>query len=164
VYSKNSSGTAGSDRGWVDQVSYSSAAYANWAATFGLTGNAALPETDVEGDGLGNLQEFAFNLNPNQPGVPVLTPGTGTAGLPLIRLVGSGSARHLAIEFIRRKNGGVLYTPQFADSPGTGNWQPALVPAVVTSIDANWERVVVEDNAEIGTRTRRFGRVLIANP
>ncbi len=38
--------------------------FARWAAGFGLTGADAAPEADPEGDGLANLQEYAYQLNP----------------------------------------------------------------------------------------------------
>ena len=47
-----------------------------------FTGNNALPETDYDKDGPTNLQEFAFNLNPTQPGVPVLVPGPAPLACP----------------------------------------------------------------------------------
>ena len=94
--------------------------------------------------------------------MPVLTPGTGTAGLPVIRFIGTGSAQHLSIEFVRRKTGGILYTPQFNNTPDAASWQSATAPPVVTSIDANWERVIVEDLATTGANTTRFGRVLVS--
>ncbi len=164
VYAKDASGSAGSDRGWLDQVTFTSTAYSTWATSFGLTGNGALPDTVLAGDGLTNLQKFAYNLPPTQAGAPTLVPGTGTAGLPIIRFVGTGNDRRLVVEFIRRKTGGVLYIVQFADSLAANEWEPATLPPVVTSIDATWERVVVEDQATLGGNPGRFGRVLTAKP
>ena len=39
--------------------------YDNWATTNGLTGNDALPDSDPEGDGVTNLEEFALDGDPN---------------------------------------------------------------------------------------------------
>ena len=122
------------------------------------------PNDDPDGDGLANFAEYAFNLYPLLPGLPVLTPGTGTAGLPAIQLVGTGPNAHLAVEFVRRKAGTVLYTVEFTNSLDPGSWQPATAPPVVTSIDANWERVVIEDQVTVGGAAKRFGRVMAAKP
>jgi hypothetical protein len=108
--------------------------------------------------------EFAYNLNPNTPATPTLTPGTGTAGLPSIHLPGTGADRHLVIEYVRRKAGGVIYTPQFGNTPAGASRQSATAPPVVTSIDATWERVMVEDTVAVGGTTRRFGSVLVTKP
>ena len=82
----------------------------------------------------------------------------------MVRLIGSGNAQYLSIEFVRRKSGGILYTPQFASTPDAASWQTATAPPVVTSIDATWERVIVEDFATTGANTTRFGRVLVSKP
>ena len=52
------------------------------------------PTQDNDKDGTYNLAECAFNLNPTQPDIAALKPGTGTAGLPSIRLTGAGNAQH----------------------------------------------------------------------
>ena len=51
------------------------------------TGDAA-DLVDPDHDDLVNLLERAFNLNPTQPGRPILLADTGTSGLPLIRRAG----------------------------------------------------------------------------
>ena len=88
---------------------------------FGTT--AYGPTQDNDKDGANNLAEWAFNLNPTRPDIAALTPGTGTAGLPSIRLTGTGNAQHLTVEFVRRKNAGLTYTVQFANSPGGASFQ-----------------------------------------
>ena len=64
---------------------------------------------------------------------------------------------------MRRKNAGLTYT-ECANAPGAANWQAAVNAPVVAPIDANWERVVVEDVATVGANTTRFGRVLVSKP
>ena len=92
------------------------------------TGNAA-DSADPDKDGLVNLLEHAFNLNPNQAALPILTAGTGTAGLPLIRRTGQPPV--FSIEYLRRKastNPGLTYTPQFSTGltgSGIEGWSTA---------------------------------------
>ena len=119
---------------------------------------------DIDKDGANNLAEWAFNLNPTRPDIAALTPGTGTAGLPSIRLTGSGSAQHLTVEFVRRKNAGLTSTVQFANSPAGASFLPAVNAPTVTPIDANWERVIVDDNVTTGDQAIRFGRVRVTAP
>ncbi len=103
-------------------------------------------------------------LNPTRPDIAVLRPGTGTAGLPVARLTGSAGNQRLTIEFVRRKNAGLTYTVQFANSPAGASFQPAVNTPTVTPIDANWERVIVEDNVTTGDQALRFGRVRVTSP
>jgi hypothetical protein len=73
-----------------------------------------------------------------------LIPGTGTAGLPHVRVIGSAMNRKLRVEFVRRKSGGLVYVAQ--KNPGlTGVWLPMVATPVVTSLDAQWDRVVIEE-------------------
>ena len=129
---------------------------------FGTT--AYGPTQDNDKDGANNLIEWAFNLNPAQPDIAALTPGTGTAGLPVARLTGSAGNQRLTIEFVRRKNVALTYTVQFANSPAGASFLPAANAPTVTPIDANWERVIVEDNVTIGDPVVRFGRVRVSAP
>lgn len=120
---------------------------------------------DADGDTLVNFSEYAYNLDPRQPSASVLTSGSGTSGMPHLSLVGSGSTGRLRIEFLRRKSStapGLTYIPEFTSTLATGGWG-TVAPVQVTSIDANWERVVVEDLPGIGL-PRRFGRVRITEP
>ena len=60
--------------------------FQQWTSDSGLTGNNALIGSDPDGDGLTNLQEFAFGLHPSNPTLrkTYYTPGnnTFTTGLP----------------------------------------------------------------------------------
>ena len=128
------------------------------------TGNAA-DSFDPDHDGLLNLLERAFNLNPNQPALPILTSGTGTTGLPLIRRTGQPLV--FSIQYLRRKasaNSGLTYTPQFSSSlteSGPGGWVTAIGTETVQSIDAEWERVTIEE--DVSGQPKRFGRVKVSS-
>lgn len=124
------------------------------------TGNAADSE-DPDKDGLINLLERAFNLNPNQTALPILTTDTGMSGLPLIRRTGQPPV--FSIQYLRRKastNSGLTYTPQFS-SALVGDWSPFSGVETVQSIDSEWERVTVEVN--VTGQPKRFGRVKVVS-
>jgi uncharacterized repeat protein (TIGR03803 family) len=141
-------------------------AFPTWAATQFSTpqlANALVsgPGADPDNDGLVNLLEHAFNLNPLISGNPILVSNTGLSGLPLISSTGSGASLRLRLEYLRRKaatHPGLSYTPQFS-STLTGIWSAATGPETVQSIDSEWERVTVEEPAS--GSDKRFGRVMV---
>ena len=124
----------------------------------------ALSPAPRDGDGANNPAEWAFNLNPTRPDIAALMPGTGTAGMPVARLTGSAGNQRLTIEFVRRKNAGLTYTVQFANTPAGAGFLSAVNAPTVTPIDANWERAVVEDSVTTGDQAIRFGRVRVTAP
>ena len=93
---------------------------------------------DIDKDGANHLAEWAFNLNPTRPDNAALTPGTDIAGL--------------------------TYTVRFANSPAGASFVSAVNAPTVTPIDANWERVIVEDDVTTGDQAIRFGRVRVSSP
>jgi hypothetical protein len=131
---------------------------ATWAAGYGLTGADVSATATPASDGINNLLKYAFNLNPIQSDVRVLTAGTGNAGLPLITW-GEGGA--LRFEFLRRKGAGLTYTPQLSGSVAAGTWQPAAAIPTITNVDAEWERVVVVEPLPAEMKTRVFARLLV---
>jgi hypothetical protein len=132
-----------------------SSPFESWAS--GLPVGQAGPTQTPQNDGVTNLEKFAFNMNPLTADSRRLTVGAnGTAGLP----GGAMAAGKLRIEFLRRKastNPGITYTAQFGSDFVGWTDIPVGTPAG-TSIDENWERVVVDDPAG---GTARFGRVKV---
>lgn len=120
---------------------------------------------DPDKDGVANLLERAFNLNPLQPGVPIVDPVTGTFGLPFTSRTSTLNGPRLTITYIRLKastNPGITYVPEFSSSLGAGSWSSDYSGISVESIDANWERVTVIDNPSV-TPSTRFGRVRVVS-
>lgn len=120
---------------------------------------------DPDGDGIVNLLEFAFDLDPNFPEPAVMVAGTGLRGLPLIRLEpGADSDERVTVEFVRRTAGsgaGLTYAAQFTSDLGVG-WQTGGTE-VVTAINERWERVKVTDDVAVGGAVpSRFARVLVS--
>jgi len=69
------------------------------------------------------------------------------------------------IEFLRRRGDtGLTYTPEACSAltaGGPDGWQPMTAEETVVPIDADWERVIVEDSVTVGTHPRRFLRLRI---
>lgn len=123
------------------------------------------PNVDPEHDGVSNLLEWAFNLNPLVSDRRWLTAGTGTSGLPRITPIGSGADRRLRVEYLRRKSASapeLVYQVEFGGGFSVADWSTATSPEKVTSIDDNWERVVQEDT--VTGSSLRFGRMRISHP
>ena len=132
------------------------------------------PLADPDGDGITNLQEYAFNLDPTFAEPAVMTANTGLRGLPLIRLeaIAATADTRLTVEYVRRTaagGGGLTYTVQFANdvSPAAAGtpdgWQGGGSETAV-SINPRWERVKVTDSVPVGGTggaARRFARVVV---
>ncbi|MCU0776062.1 MAG: choice-of-anchor D domain-containing protein, partial [Akkermansiaceae bacterium] len=129
------------------------------AANSSLTGDDALPSAIPFNDGVENLLKYAFNMNLSGPDARSLVPGSGTAGLPSLGLTGSGASTMMRVEFLRRKGSGLVYTPKRSSTLAPGSFVPMSGSPVVTSIDANWERVVVEESANPATLPQSFAIV-----
>ena len=128
----------------------------NWGNTPHSKRNAS---DDANGNGISNLMEFAFNMSPTASGKTVtLTPGTGTSGLPATSVI-TPATPTLRTEYLRRKNSRLNYKLRFSDDLAT--WVDAVASPTVTSINSDWERVVMQDTAGSG-RKKRFSRVEVS--
>lgn len=160
--------TGVSAEGSTKFVTFAIGTKAAWTASYYagddlIAGAVSGDESDSDMDGIKLLLEYAFNLNPISADFKILEAGNGTYGLPLINLVPSGTESVLQIEYIRRKastNPQINYFPEFASSLTTGQWE-VQTAETVTSIDANWERVVVTDSTDLSIENQRFGRVRV---
>jgi hypothetical protein len=119
-----------------------------------------LASVDSDGDGLNDLLEFACNLDTTRADRRPLTEATGTSGLPAVRLDNSTTPARLRIEFLRRKDAaavGIAYEPQW--SSDFTSWSSGAATTQVTSVDDQWERVVITDPSP---GTRRFSRLAVS--
>ena len=152
--------------GTTQFVTFAIGTKASWTATYYagddlFVGTVSGDESDSDMDGIELLLEYAFNLNPISADFKILEEGDGTYGLPLIKLIPSGTESVLQIEYIRRKastNPQIRYFPEFKSSLAGGEWE-VQTAKTVTSIDGDWERVVVSDLIDTSTSSQRFGRV-----
>ena len=119
------------------------------------------PLADFDGDGIVNLLEYAFHLDPIFNEQKTLETDTGYRGLPLVRKEVIEDEERLTIEFLRRKNSNgaaLTYTHEF--SSDLGEWE-TVGTVNVTSINERWERVKVADAVTRKQSPSRFGRVRV---
>ncbi len=133
-------------------------------AALGASPVQRAPSADFDGDGVSNLLEWAFNLDPAARDAATLTPVTGIRGLPVVTLVGSGSSRRLRVELVRLSttvNPILRYGVEFSSGMTPADWSESGRIVAVGRIDDYWERVVVEDSQE--GRPARFARVKVTH-
>lgn len=119
------------------------------------------PMADFDKDGITNLLEFAFHLDPIFNEQKTLDAATGIRGMPLVRKEMIDNEERLTIEYLRRKNSNgaaLTYLHQF--SSNLDDWQ-TVGTVNVTSLNDRWERVKVIDALTREQSPRRFGRVRV---
>lgn len=136
---------------------------ATFRSANGLPVNGSGDLAEPAGDGVSNLEKYAFNMIGEGAGqassvstsnVSVLTPGS-TAGLPRLGIVNG----RLTITYIIRSASsdlGITYIPQFGDSPASLAFNP-LAGVSTVILDANLERVTVTDSVAAPSRFARVG-------
>jgi surface-anchored protein len=137
-------------------VTFAIGTLATWRATHFagldlLDEAVGTPAADPDGDGLSNLQEYAFNTHPLTPSSVPWTP----------RIEDVLGVKRFTVEFLRRKsstNPQITYIPEFSSTLVPGDWQ-ATGTATVTPVDATWERVKVTDALPV--EGRRYARVRV---
>jgi hypothetical protein len=133
------------------------------AETAGLSGEDAMATATPRFDGTANLLKYAFNMSLVAPDTSVLVEGSGSRGLPAIRYVSVDGNGFLRLEYVRRKNSGLTYTPWKSTNLSPGSWLPLSSVPVFSTIDDSWERVVYLESMAAGEASG-FGRVDIALP
>ncbi|NNM30975.1 MAG: hypothetical protein HKO57_15760, partial [Akkermansiaceae bacterium] len=147
--------------------------YEQWASTCGLSGAAAGLFANDDGDRWANLVEFMFNLDPTVDDCGIYDPAAavgadGPSGLPWLSLpTRPGGENGLRVVFLRRKGAaaeGYTSIVQFSsDLTGVApdGWVDFTGSETVESIDADWERVIIDDPFSSATHPGRFGRVKV---
>ena len=128
--------------------------YPAWAAEYGLVGGEL---GDDDGDGLENLLEFAFGLDPLRASA-VDSPG---GGLPELGMGDDGAVRVLSIVYLRRTGAGLNYAAQVSEDLGDlAGWEPAAGSEIIVPLGAGWERATIE--IPIEGEHRLFARVKVS--
>ena len=136
-------------------------AFDSAAAAAGLTGALAEPRADPAADGIPNLLRHAFNVPLNSGTTPVITPSTGTSGLPLVSVFSpDGPLVRVRVEFVRRKGAGIAYEPQTL-GPSDGEWRALDIEPEVIAVDGSWERVIYDTQVNAGASPSILARVLV---
>jgi hypothetical protein len=154
AYLKDESKTSGSDRAWLDQMSWQAAAaattYQTWATGYNLTADNALETANPAGDGVSNLVKYALGLNPHQA---ALTPTDGThAGLPLLERTGN------SVKFTFIKDPAKTDVSYGVEASGDlATWQPVTTGVVETPLTGTLVRVEVT----LPVAGRRFCRLRV---
>ena len=136
-----------------------------WRKThFDQIGNTGIAAdlADPDDDGIANLLERAFNLDPIDPDNSILPANNGTTGMPRITHSVGPAGNILTLQYLRRvsaTNQDLTYVPQV--SSDLASWSAPSEFETVESIDGEWERVTIQDRAS-GT-TKRFARVRVEN-
>jgi hypothetical protein len=133
--------------------------YQQWAFEHDVNGSSESQLADEDGDGVAQLLEYAFNLDPTEADSALYHPASHpSSGLPRMMLVPTDPVgQQLVIQYLRRKSvAGLSYTPQFSSTLDL--FINATELPIVESINTDWERVTIGDN---GSGSPRFGRVRI---
>ncbi|MBI2926929.1 MAG: hypothetical protein HYY24_14635 [Verrucomicrobia bacterium] len=109
---------------------------------------------DPDGDGIINLLEYAFDLEPKTP---------SRLGLPTGRLQDEGSGRRLLLSFTRRRTAAdVAYSVQV--SGDLSHWVEASGFSPIGTNDlVSAERVTLRDDAPVNSAATRFVRVAVTH-
>jgi hypothetical protein len=102
----------GTNRVMTSSPSNAAAALTNWAAAQGQTGNNGLPTATPFNDDVSNLLKYAFNMPLDGPRTHTFVPGSGAGGLPLSTTSLSGPTPIFHVQYLRRRNSGLVYTPR----------------------------------------------------
>jgi hypothetical protein len=139
--------------------------FASWQRLYFSPAEIAIPATggplaDYDQDGIGNLLEFALNLDPTFHDSVTMT-ATGVSGLPLAKIESISPSAYLTLEFVRRTSSGgsgVTTVAEFSNDLIT--WT-ASGSETVTALNSRWERVKTVDSVAAVAAVKRFTRVKV---
>ncbi len=113
---------------------------------------------DPDGDGLGNLLEYALGLDPRS---------AGTAGLPVVGVGRFGTGQNLTLTYTRLIAAtDVTYLAQVSGDLSTWTTGADIVETLSTTnnADGRTQTVVVRDLTQMSAASSRFIRLLVTRP
>lgn len=134
---------------------------------FGFLAESGIPadqrgaSDDPDEDGVDNLLEYAFGMDPAAADGGHLEAG-GSSGLPRVEVTEEGEQPLLTVEFVRKRNSGLTYIPEY--SATLDGFEPLGGTETVTPINAEWERVTVIEPEPVEPPKRAFVRVRVVSP
>lgn len=130
------------------------ASFEEWIVEHQLSGSNADPSADPDGDGITNLLEYAFALDPAVASL---------AGLPSVGRMWDQAAEYLTITFQRRTGSlDLRYVPEFGEDLLSWSAEAAVqVGAAAPAGDGILELVTVRDTVPLTESSRRFGRIRV---
>jgi len=136
----------------------------NWRMThFGAASNSgdAADSFDYDHDGIVNLLEFAFMMDPRSGNIPhAMT--LEEFGMPLGEMADDNGTERFRLRFLRRKDQpGLTYRCHFGSDPGSMTL--STTPANIVESNSVAEIVEVWDTASGPGIPKRFGRVEVTN-
>lgn len=137
----------------------------NGEPQFTINETTASNTGDNDGDGVSNLVEFAFGMNPaaNSTGTFAISGSVLTqTGMPAANVETLPGIVNYTARFVRRKthaSDGLIYTPQFSADLTT--WQNSTATPTVVASDATHDVVEVTYPFFIGGKKARFFRIAV---
>jgi hypothetical protein len=133
--------------------------FTNWASSYGLTGAAASPTADPDHDGINNVLEYAFGLNPaisNKTGIPTAWWSNGYGGICYRRLEG-GNGMPGWDYFMN----GLIYYVEWGNSlEGAWNRGTTFLTGLTTN-NGDGTETVVEQAPQVVTNQPLFLRLTV---
>ena len=130
--------------------------FLDWVANLGLTGPLAELDSDLDGDGLTLLEEFAYGRN------PVISDAESDGILSTLPTGRRSTGEPLSLVFAARTDAPLRYTAEYSDDLQTWREAPAGSSEVLVS-DSFSNRALfrIIDSAGGASASRRFGRLTI---
>ena len=132
-------------------------------AQAGLINDDALPNAIPFHDGVQNILKFAFNMDLAGPDAGTMTP-SGNSGLPAVTLLEDSGQTFLQVEFVQRKDGSLIYSPEKSTTLEAGDFAPLTGTPIVENIDADWQRVIIREAFDPHVDPKGFIRVGVNFP
>lgn len=134
---------------------------AKWLDAVGLASG-----DDTDSDGVSNLLEFAFGLNPrgadNLPTTADVQGGLmGARGMPAVYSQPTTDGRDFRVVFNRRQGSGLTYIPQFSADLVT--WVDSNAPVTVIATADGFEAVTIPYPFFVNGRKAQFFRVTVTD-